>query len=249
MTTTPISQSSRMASAAAALIQRADLARLDEEDLRAAIEVILPLQVQSIRLAEQTIRWYKAADPDSLLEEAVTSVEQSAADIDPFWAADWRAAFGLDQFMATLDMQDVRVLELGAGSGRAGIAAALRGAQVTITDTVDLAMLVARLNSLIVRQRVSIERLRWAEQRLPHPAYPIILSSDLVYDPNHFPQLEQCARMHLAAGGQWLLSEPQRHTGDRFAQWIVEAGWNLKIHLLDMRDSRIAMRVFQCSLL
>ncbi len=97
-----------------------------------------------------------------------------------------------------LDVRGLRVLELGAGSGRAGIAAAMRGAVVTITDTVDLALLVARLNSFLVRERVQIQRLRWAEQRLEAPAFPLVISSDLVYDPNHFPQLEQCAREHLA---------------------------------------------------
>ncbi len=109
-------------------------------------------------------------------------------------------------------------------------------------------MLVARLNSFLVRERVQIQRLRWAEQRLEAPAFPLVISSDLVYDPNHFPQLEQCAREHLAPGGRWILSEPQRHTGDRFAQWILQAGWRCETHLLDLQDQRIAMRIFDCTL-
>lgn len=237
-----------IASSAAELIRHPQLCRFSEDELRQAIETMLPLQVQQIVLAGQSMRWYRAADPEPLLEEAVTTSLMAPADIDPFWAADWRAAFGMDDYLQRFSLQDVRVLELGAGSGRAGIAAAMRGAQVTITDTVDLAMLVARLNSYLVRDRVTIERLRWAEQILAVPAFPIIISSDLVYDPNHFPQLEQCAREHLAPGGRWLLSEPQRHTGDRFAQWILQAGWQCQIHLLDLKDERIAMRIFDCTL-
>lgn len=237
-----------IATAAARLIQDPRLDSFSEAELRLAIEQVLPLKLEQIVLAGQPLRWYRAANPDPLLEEAVTSAQLPAPDIDPFWAADWRAAFGLDAYLANFQLEGIRVLELGAGSGRAGIAAAMRGAEVTITDTVDLAMLVARLNSYLVRQRVRIERLRWAEQTLAGPAFPIIISSDLVYDPNHFPQLEKCARDHLASGGRWLLSEPQRHTGDRFAQWILSAGWRCDIHLLDLKDERIAMRIFDCHL-
>ena len=237
-----------IAIAAGELIRHPHLESWNEAELRAAIETILPLQVESVRLAGQEIRWYRAIDAEPLLEEAATTSALPAQDIDPFWAADWRAAFGIDAYLERMDVRDQRILELGAGSGRAGIAAAMRGAQVTITDTVDLAMLVARLNSYLVRDRVSIERLRWAEQVLPHPRFPLIISSDLVYDPNHFPQLECCARQHLEQGGHWILSEPQRHTGDRFAQWIVNGGWQSTVHLLDLKDQRIAMRIFDCVL-
>jgi predicted nicotinamide N-methyase len=236
------------AQAAARLISQPNLEELDEAQLRAAIETILPLKVQQIRLAGQDLRWYRAVDAEPLLEEAVQTESVPAADIDPFWAVDWRAAFGLDAYLERLNVCDVRILELGAGAGRAGIAAAMRGARVTITDTVDLAMLVARLNSYLVRDRVTIKRLRWADEILPDDAFPIIIGSDLVYDPSHFPQLEQCARQHLAPGGRLLLSEPQRHTGDRFASFIVQAGWHCDIHLLDLQDERIAMRIFDCRL-
>lgn len=237
-----------IAASAAELIRHPDLELWSEDELRASIETILPLQVEQIWLAGTKMRWYRAANPEPLLEEAVSATAVPAPDIDPFWAADWRAAFGMDDFLDRFDITGIRVLELGAGSGRAGIAAALRGAEVTITDTVDLAMLVARLNSYLVRERVSFQRLRWAEQVLPEPPFPIIISSDLVYDPHHFPQLEQCARQHLAPEGRWLLSEPQRHTGDKFAQWILQAGWNCETHLLDLQDQRIAMRIFDCTL-
>lgn len=236
----------RIAASAAELNRLPDIDQLSETELREAIESILPLCVEQIVLAGQRMRWYRASNPEPLLEEAVSPSSIPAADIDPFWAADWRAAFGMDDYLNHFDCDGTRILELGAGSGRAGIAAAMRGALVTITDTVDLAMLVARLNSYLVRDRVTIRRLRWAEELLDEPAFPLVIGSDLVYDPSHFPQLEQCARQHLAPGGHWLLSEPQRHTGDRFAKWIIEAGWKCDIHLLDLKDERIPMRIFDC---
>ncbi len=174
---------SAIANSAAELIRHPELDHFSEDELRQAIETILPLQVQQIVLAGQSMRLVSSRRPEPLLEEAVTTTAMAPPDVDPFWAADWRAAFGMDAYLQRYDLRNVRVLELGAGSGRAGIAAAMRGADVTITDTVDLAMLVARLNSYLVRDRVTIDRLRWAEQVLPVPPFPIVISSDLVTIP------------------------------------------------------------------
>ncbi len=74
-----------IAQAAADLIQQPDLEALSEAELRAAIEEFLPLEVQQIELAGQQIRWYRTANPEPLLEEAVAVEHLPAADIDPFW--------------------------------------------------------------------------------------------------------------------------------------------------------------------
>lgn len=232
---------------AAALAQR-DVAAMDYNQLRCAIEQIVPLVEQTLQIGGLVFRWHKVADPDRLLNEAVDQHEMRSTDIDPFWAVAWRAAEGLDRFLSHIELAGVRVLELGAGAGHAGLAAAARGAQVTLSDAVELALLVARLNSWPVRSRVQTARLRWGDEPLAAEKFPLILGSDLVYDPNHFPQLERCARQHLAAGGRWLLSEPHRHTGDRFSAWILKAGWKCDLHDVDMGDGRVAIRIFDCRL-
>lgn len=222
---------------------------MDYSQLRLAIEEIVPLVEEQTTIGGVEFRWHKVADPDRLLSEAVDQHGMPSTDIDPFWAVAWRAAQGLDKFLERMDLSGVRVLELGAGAGHAGIAAAARGAQVTLSDAVELALLVARLNSWPVRSGVQIARLRWGDEQLACDPFPLILGSDLVYDPHHFPQLAECARQHLATEGRWLLSEPHRHTGDRFAQWIVDAGWKCDVHNIDMGDGRIPIRVFECRLL
>ncbi len=175
------------ASRAAQLVSDPRLNAMTYDELRSRVEEIVRLEEEHLEIAGQPWLWHKVADPDDLLNEAVLTDDRPAADVDPFWAVAWRAAVGLDSFLSRMSLKDVRVLELGAGSGHAGIAAAQRGAIVTITDTVDLALLVARLNAWPVRDRVTFGRLRWAEQVLRSEPFPIILGSDLVYDPNHFP--------------------------------------------------------------
>lgn len=117
-----------------------------------------------------------------------------------------------------------------------------------MTDAVQLALRVAQLNAWPVAERIEFRRLRWTIDRVDEATFPIIIGSDLVYDPNIFSLLEQCARQHLAPGGKLLLSEPHRHTGDKFSSWIVEAGWKSIEHDVDMKDGRVPIRVFECSL-
>jgi hypothetical protein len=76
--------------------------------------------------------------------------------------------------------------------------------------------------------------------------FPIVIGSDLVYDPQLFSVLEQTARQHLAVGGRLYLSEPHRHTGDQFSRWIRQAGWRTQEHDVALGDARIPIRVFEC---
>ena len=215
-------------------------------ELKATIERIVPLETTSICLGDREFIWYRVANPDALLEAAVANPQIPAVELDPFWAVAWRAAQGLDRFLANRDVHGVRILELGCGSGQAGTGAAARGACVTLTDAVELALQVARLNAWPVAEQMAFRRLRWNLDYLLEPPFPILIGSDLVYDPQLFPLLEACARQHLAPGGKLLLSEPHRHTGDHFAEWITQAGWQTCEHDVDLHDGRVPIRVFEC---
>ncbi|MEO8269835.1 MAG: SAM-dependent methyltransferase [Aureliella sp.] len=215
--------------------------------LKSRIEQFVTLRCEPLELGGQRLDWYRVTDAERLLASAVQGT-RAAEELDPFWAATWRAAVGLDRFLGQTSLHDARVLELGCGSGQAGVGAALRGAQVTMTDAVGIALLVARLNAWPVKDRVRVRRLKWDAASSNEPHFPTIIGSDLVYDPSHFPSLERCARMHLSPAGRMYLSEPHRHTGDHFAQWILRAGWNTIEHDIDLEDGRVPIRIFECAL-
>ena len=220
------------------------------ERLKNRIERQVKLTTEPLELGGQHFDWYRVANPDVLLQNAANNdVRPNDArpheELDPFWAATWRAAIGLDRFLQRFDLRGVRVLELGCGSGQAGVGAAAQQAQVTMTDAVGLALMVAKLNAWSLRERIRFQRLRWTIDQLEQAPFPIIIGSDIVYDPNLFPLLDACARTHLASGGRIYLSEPHRHTGDRFATWIRNAGWHAIEHDLDLQDGRVPIRVFE----
>ena len=213
--------------------------------LKARIEQFVTLRCEPLELGRQSLQWYRVTDGERLLDAAVEQ-GRPPEELDPFWAATWRAALGLDRFLDRFELRGTRLLELGCGSGQAGVGAALRGAHVTMTDAVGMALLVARLNAWPVKNRVYLRRLKWDAAAMPGPAFPWIIGSDLVYHTSLFPLLERCARLHLAEGGRLLLSEPHRHTGDHFSEWIVQAGWHTQEHDIDLGDGRVPIRIFEC---
>lgn len=215
-------------------------------ELKADIERRVDLVESSIQLGGRQLTWLRVANPDVLLELAVQAADSEAEHCDPFWAATWRAAQGLDRFLATLDLQGRRVLELGCGSGQAGVGAALRGASVLATDTVELALQVAQLNAWSLGEKIRFRLLSWGKSTPLEEKFPLIIGSDLVYDPSLYPALECCARQHLGPSGRLYLSEPHRHSGDKFSSWIRQAGWQTVEHDVDLNDGRVPVRVFEC---
>jgi predicted nicotinamide N-methyase len=200
-------------------------------------------------IAGEKYPWARVINPDRLLEQTLLNDQPESAALDPFWAATWRAAQGLDRFLGTLNISPgTPVLELGGGSGRAGIAAALRGAKVCITDASSMALIMCRFNARFVSDRVHVRKLDWADLDGFCQRFPIVIGSDIVYNPSLYPILEPCMRHVLDHHGVVLLSEPQRHTGDRFENWIRKAGWSCDSTLIDLGDNQREIRIFQCRL-
>jgi predicted nicotinamide N-methyase len=187
------------------------------------------------RVAGREWKLATAADPDGMLIEACRRQDAGEAGvIDPFWATVWRAAAGLDCFLDRYSLQGTRVLELGCGTGHAGLSAALRGAQVTLTDGVTDPLLLVQLTSAPVRQQVRVRRLRFGEDRLRNEApFPLILGSDVTYLRHLWPQLQLCVREHLAPGGELLLSDPYRLIANEFRDYIRSEGWYYEEHRIE----------------
>ena len=190
-----------------------------------------------VRIADRPFRLAVAADPDAMLIEACR--RQDAGEqgvIDPFWATTWRAAAGLDRYLDRLDLHGTRVLELGCGTGHAGIAAALRGARVTLTDGVEDPLLLVKMSAWPIREACEIRRLRFGVDKIETPRFPLILGSDVTYLRTLWPELEKCFDDHLADDGQVLLSDPYRIIANEYRQWLDRRDWNYQEHRVQMDD-------------
>jgi predicted nicotinamide N-methyase len=189
----------------------------------------LPCETDAITIAGQLLLLWRPIEAEKLVLETT----QSAFGEDerlPYWAILWPASIALANFFVDLPaIAGKRVLELGAGLGVAGLAAAQAGAHVVITDWYDEPLEFvqgsARLNGLEVETR----HLDW---RFP-PAgeqYDYILGADLLYERRNHAPILACAAQLLAPGGRLLLSDPERHPSLFFLETARELGWTFVAH-------------------
>lgn len=192
---------------------------------------------EELSIAGEIRKLAVASDPEGMLVEACE--RQDAGEegvIDPFWATTWRAASGLDHYLSDLAMTGMRVLELGCGTGHAGLAAAHRGSQVVLTDGVTDPLILVKMSTWELRERCQVRQLRFGIDRIKGTAFPLILGSDITYLRSLWPELDQCLREHLAEDGEVLLSDPYRIIGNEFRDWIQNRGWSYCEHKVELDD-------------
>ena len=155
---------------------RADVSPPDVPALiRASFPLVRIPSVPEIRLHQ--------ADPNSGLWRLAELGGQSFD--TPYWAYPWGGGLALARFV--LDHPELidghRVLDLGAGSGIVGIAAAKSGARdVTAVDIDRYAVTAAQLNAAANGVRLSTRHGDIIDE--PPPAVDVILVGDLFYDEN-----------------------------------------------------------------
>jgi predicted nicotinamide N-methyase len=204
---------------------------------------------EEVRLRDRlTLVFTRIADPNRVLDQVAEQedlrdrLEGKRRPGDelhlPYWAELWDSALGIidhlsDPASSPILNPDPRalnplsVLDLGCGMGLTGAVAAALGARVTFADLEPDALLFARLNAIDYQDRVRTRRLNWRKDRIPE-RFDLIMGADILYDRHQWSHLEPFWRGHLRGGGQILLGEPGRQTGDLFLDWIRPHPWSLE---------------------
>jgi len=163
--------------------------------------------------------------PTNVSEMALVPYDPSAAILSPFLAKErtfefagrtltvfqnwndvgvaaviWDAAIVLSRYleMISAQLREKRVIELGAGTGFAGIVASLLGGHVTITDR-KMALKVTRMNVEgnlgEKRNSVEIKELEWGQNVSSFlPPFDFVLGADIVYIEETFKDLLKTLR-------------------------------------------------------
>jgi predicted nicotinamide N-methyase len=162
-------------------------------------------------LGKHVLYLERPADTDGLLEHPALREELAKSGYIPYWAELWPAARMLARWI--LDRawpEGLHALELGCGLGLAGIAAQARGMHVTFSDHDSAALHFAARNARLNGQRRHATlRLDW---RYPPPglSYPVILASDLTYQPENVLPIVRLIKSALQPHGACFLTDQDR---------------------------------------
>jgi predicted nicotinamide N-methyase len=139
----------------------------------------------------------------------------------PYWAFAWAGGQALARYL--LDNRAVvagrRVLDIGAGSGVAAIAAAQAGAAaVTAGDTDPFAAAAITLNAALnhVTVEVTADDLLgrpnsgWPNPGWPNPGWDVVMAGDVCYQRNMAAQFTAWLKTLAADGAHVLLADPDR---------------------------------------
>jgi predicted nicotinamide N-methyase len=164
-------------------------------------------------------------DRDALLTEEAFEQEEFL----PYWAELWPSSLALARVVARRPLTGRRTIELGCGLGLPAIAAAIAGARVLATDWAADAVAMTGRNA--ERNGVALEArlFRWDAAPEPlGPPWPLVLASDVLYEPrNVAPLLALLPRLTAATGEVWL-ADPGRAPAAGFLdaaaeRWRIDA--------------------------
>lgn len=168
------------------------------------------------------------------IDELLTKV--TCDDDIPFWAELWPSAVGLARYIwHNENLSSRRVLELGAGTGLSGIAAALKGGQVLQTDfapqALKLASQNAQLNGLTnLSQQIADWRDFALEER-----FDLIIGSDILYEPTLHPYIIKILQQNLLDRGTVLLADPGRKFAGDFLQALPKC-WRVVQSAIEVEE-------------
>lgn len=163
-------------------------------------------------------RLLRVKDPGALID----NVDQSSFGPDerfPYWSELWPSAVALGRFLARgKNLTGVATVELGAGLGLAGVAAALKGADVLFSDYEPHALAFSRANHGLNLGRPGKTRLfDWRDPPRKLSA-SLVIASDVLYEKRFLdPFLTTLGRL-LLPGGRAFVAEP----GRKIAEGAVE---------------------------
>lgn len=146
----------------------------------------------------------------------------------PFGLLLWESSIALARVLTAMPAaHGLRVLEIGAGVGFSGMAAAAAGASVRQTDHLAEALALCRhnaaLNSVTGVDCVLGDWTNWHDDT----RYDLVIGADVLYDIAAHAPVSAILERNLAPMGRALLTDPGRPQTPLFIEALSAAGWSV----------------------
>ena len=183
------------------------------------------LKTKFLDIAQHQIVLDLPADPEQLLQDAA-GIEGTG---DPYWGILWPAAVMMAECVLKSKWSaGQRALELGCGAGLVGIAGLLAGLDVTFSDIVADAVLLASHNAS--RNGFANPKglvLDWCQPQADH--FDVILASDVLYERSTHRPLLDFLQDVTEPDGQCFIGDPGRLNARHFHELAIARGWTVEL--------------------
>ncbi|MBK6685660.1 MAG: methyltransferase [Deltaproteobacteria bacterium] len=164
-----------------------------------------PSEVVQLELGGLILSLEQASDLAALAKENLRTRE------DPVWLYLWPSGRALARVVADQEsLSGRRTLELGAGIGAAGLAAAARGAEVILSDREPEALALLARNRDRNQLSAEILALDFTQPQKDLGHFDLILASDVFYGDGMMAGVLRFLRHHLGPEGLALVTDPMR---------------------------------------
>ncbi len=175
------------------------------------------LTFDRLRFGEKQIRLLKIADLEEFLDgkDPFSDVSQF-----PFWIRLWDAAMILAYVLGSQPRAAGRtLLELGAGLGAPGLAAAAAGFAVTISDYEDIIMDFQKVSAAASGLKdVQFAHLDWLNPPQMEP-FDVLAGAEILFRDEFFQPLLNVFKTYLKADGEiYLAHDAKRQSLPKFLQ-------------------------------
>lgn len=224
-----------------------------KDRLLARIQRSYKTRVERVVMGPLTLDFLRCADPDAVLDQVAAEADRREK-VDgkrdkpgdtlhlPYWAELWDSSYVIGAEVASRDLTGVPVLDLGCGMGLTAAASASAGAYVLAADLEAPSLLFAAYNTSAWRDRVRTRRTNWQTDDLGEK-FPLIVGADILYEKKQWDFLDPFFRKHLEPGGEVLLGEPGRQTGEQFLPWAEGKGWRIRVEFRPTPTRPVPVRV------
>lgn len=175
-----------------------------ERDIYNTIKKKYKLTFDRLKLGEDTVRLLKVADLEQFLDGKDPFANVSEF---PFWIRLWDSAMVLSYLLHSLPgSSGKKLLELGAGLGAPGLAAAANGFEVTLSDYEDIILDFQRVSVAASQlKNVQCTLLDWLEPPDMEP-FDVLAGAEILFREEFFEPLLSVFRKYLKPGGTIYLA-------------------------------------------
>ncbi len=218
----------------------------ERTDLSDCLAARFPMACETVVISDLRFEIYSVANPHDQIDHLMGDVVGGDFQWEPFWAQAWPSARRLADWMLEPSRRESwsgrRVLDLGCGVGWCGCVAAALGAEVTLADYAEPAIWFAALNVWPWRDRAKTVVFDWHKDSLP-TKFDAILGADIVYEQRNWVALAKFFAEYLSEGGQVVLTEPGRDTGETFQSYLRPKGWRIDSSVLATLENDRPLRL------